>query len=42
MGEAVGGLTARMGFFALEPDSPWLPSPPGSELGVYQRNAVKP
>lgn len=22
MGEAVGGLTARMGFFALEPDSP--------------------
>lgn len=40
VGEAVGGLAARMGFFTLEPNCP-QPAP-GSEFGVHQRNADWP
>lgn len=40
-GEATGGLTVPMGFFALEPDSPPA-GPPGLDLGVHQRSAALP
>lgn len=40
VGEAVGGLAARMGFFTLEPNCP--PPAPGSEFEVHQRNADWP
>lgn len=40
MGEAVGGLTARIAFFSLELTTPrW---PPDSDFGVHQRNAAQP
>lgn len=40
MGEAVGGLAARMGFFT--PGAACPRRPPGSEFGVHQRNADWP
>lgn len=41
VGEAVGGLTVRMGFFALEPDSP-QPAPRAQNRGRTKETLISP